>query len=157
MRGRSCVDNRWREYSNRLERALFLHRRRYLCSRSNTLREMRVLVIIGLKRHQRGGRPPSGISTRHLGSKPTDFGFELEHHRHPDKVEPLTSQLLDPPDLVKIGIAVAPTHAAGPGWRDQTSPFVSPQCLRMHAGEFGSHRNDIDRSVVARGVHYRAA
>ena len=74
--------------------------------------------------------------------------LRLEMHHAPDPLEvhALTGQFGDAPEHRDVVIAVAPVAAVGAGRIDEPAPFVDPQCLRMHPGEFRGDRDDVHRA-----------
>ena len=93
----------------------------------------------------------------HLGPGLVDCGFErrhpqfeLEHPLHTGEIETLVGQFLDLLQKPDVGLAVATAAATGSGRFEQALALVDPQRLRMHAGQFRRHRDDVDGPALGR-------
>ena len=88
--------------------------------------------------------------------QPGDLGLELEHPLDPGQVEALVGELLDAAEALDVLLAVAAAAAAGAGRVDQALALVDAQGLRVHAGQLGRHRDDVDGCGCER-CHRQAA
>ena len=89
-----------------------------------------------------------------LAAQLGELGLELQHPLHAGQVEPVGGELLDAAQLGDVGVAVAAAAAGGAGRVDEALALVDAQGLRVHAGELGGHRDDVDGSARScRGAH----
>ena len=77
----------------------------------------------------------------------------------PRKVQAIGRELRNAQQEVHVGFAVATVATAGACRVEKTPPLVDAQRLRMHAGQLGCHRDDVDGLVRAgsRERHQRAS
>src|SRR6202050_84197 len=121
------------------------------CSRSAPVRHGRLA-----QRHQVA--PVLAVGGRHgverlrlhpgqLGLQLGHLGLELEHPTHPLEVEPGRRQLLYVAQPLQVELGAPPAPATRARRVEQALALVDAQRLRVHAGELGRHRNDVDRRV----------
>ena len=77
-----------------------------------------------------------------------ELGLELEDLADPDQADALVGELLDALEQRDVAVGVAPAAALGAARLDEALALVDAQRLRVHAGELGRHRDDVERAFV---------
>ncbi len=78
--------------------------------------------------------------------------FEAEKPAYPFDADAGGGELGDGPQQLDVSVGVAATSPDGPAGRDQAEPLVTPQGLRVEAGQLGGDADDIDGGIGLGGL-----
>jgi hypothetical protein len=79
-----------------------------------------------------------------LGTKPADLDLERNHAPHAFQVQPGSGELLDPPQVRDVSLAVTPIAPSGPGRVQESLSLVYAKRLRVDAGQLGGNGDHVD-------------